>query len=150
MDNFEFEKLKKETRDFYKTIVKIYNPAFKAELVFNSNGLNHLCYYNDRSERPILIQKNKFIFFKDAVKILRVATTIQEYRRVACIKGGREKIIEWFSFWAIISFKRKIRIKIIVRRLGGEDGKFHFWSLMPYWNLRHKNRIIASGDMNDE
>jgi len=153
-DQEEFEKLKTKVHSDYKKIGNIYCPALKSKIVFNANGLYHLHYNSDRSERNKLVQRNKFSFFQSATEILRILTTIQEYRR-CIVKNNSETVLklnitEWFSFWAITSFKKQIRIKIIVRRVGGENGQYHFWSVMPYWSLRHKERMIGDLDLEHE
>lgn len=151
----EFEKLKILVNAAYKKIGYIYNPALKSRIVFNSNGIYHLYYNYKRSKRNKFVQYNKLRFFQTSVDVLKITTTIQEYRRIAFpIKDkkcfDKTSIIEWFAFWSIVSFKKQIRIKIIIRRVGGEDGQYHFWSVMPYWSLRHKERIIGSIDLENE
>ena len=154
MDNFnqeDFKKLKELINRECKMIGSIYSPALKSEITFNSNGITHLYYKRNRSGRDKRVQFNKLRFFKISVDVLKIATTIQEYRRIASpAKDGSISTMEWFAFWSIISFKKKIRIKVIVRRVGGNTGKYHFWSLMPYWTLRHKERNISSADIDDE
>lgn len=156
-DNEEFKKLKNEIENEYQSIGSIYSPALKAEIFFNSNGWHHLRYDQNRSERSKIIQKNKLIFFKDALRTLKKATTIQEYRRISSPIGDPDEkgfcktsTTEWFAFWAIISFIKKIRIRVIVRRVGEDDGVFHFWSVMPFWSLRRRNRVIGSIELEDE
>ena len=147
----EFEKLKATVKTEYKKIGSIYSPALKADIVFNSNGIYHLRYDNNRSERNKHVQNNKLRFFQTSVDVLKIATTIQEYRRVVISnETSKLSVIEWFAFWAIISFQKKTRIKIIIKRIGGEDGLYHFWSVMPYWTLRHKDRILGNRDLESE
>lgn len=148
----EFRLLKKNVEENYKKITSIDNPALKTKIFFNSNGLHHLKYDNNRSERSKIIQKNKFMFFNDAVIIIKKSSTIQEYRRsVSLLKETKElKMVEFFAFWAIINFTKKIRIKVVIRRIGGENGKFHFWSVMPFWQLDKNRRIISSKDIKNE
>lgn len=153
MNNFdkgEFEKLKNKVDAEYKNIGKIYSPALKSDVAFNSNGFHHLRYDNTRAERSKPAQLNKFRFFNDAVNNLKISTTIQEYRRITCSVGGKDSIVEWFAFWSIISFVKQIRIRVIIRRVGGEDGQYHFWSVMPFWSLQHKQRVIGSIELEDE
>ncbi len=153
MNNYkeeEFKKLKDKIHNQYLDIGKIYSPALNSNIFFNSNGWHHLRYDNSRSERKKVVQLNKFRFFGDALSILKKATTIQEYRRISAMAHNKESIIEWFAFLSIISFVKQIRIKVIIRRVGGLNGQYHFWSVMPFWSLRHKQRIIGSAELNDE
>ncbi len=98
-----------------------------------------------------------FFYFKDALNTIAKTTTIQEYRRNICPIGGpdkngfrKTKLIEWFAFVGIISFKNGIRIRTVVRRIGGDAGQFHFWSVMPFWNLSGGARIIGTKEIEDE
>jgi hypothetical protein len=156
-DREEFGRLKNDVALEYKKIISVYNPALKSEIFFNASGWHHLRYDGNRSERSKLAQKNKFIFFLEAVNVIKISTTIQEYRRntkpiePADSYNGRQMfIIEWFAFWAINSFTKQTRIKVIVRRLGGANGKYHFWSLMPFWSLQHGQRDVGSGNLENE
>ncbi|MDD3285484.1 MAG: hypothetical protein PHG95_02515 [Patescibacteria group bacterium] len=147
----EFNKLKIEVESRYKAIGSIFSPALEASIFFNANGWHHLRYDNNRSERSKAVQKNKLIFLNDALRVLRQATTIQEYRRTLLLDNNNNPhITEWFAFWAIVSFMRKIRIKIIIRRVGGNNSFYHFWSVMPYWSLRGREKLIASSKIEDE
>ncbi|MDD4901417.1 MAG: hypothetical protein PHS62_04965 [Patescibacteria group bacterium] len=153
----KFNELKNLTKLNYDKIGRIYSPALRANIVFNSDGFHHLRYDNSRSERSKKVQRNKFVYFNKAVEILKRSTTIQEYRRSICTVGSRDrsgfrktKIVEWFGFFAIISFSQRIRINVVVRRAGEENGQYHFWSVMPYWSLSNNIRIIGSKKMEDE
>ncbi len=152
----QFNKLKISTKETYDKIGSIYCPALRANIIFNSDGFHHLRYDCNRSERNKKVQRNKFIYFNNAVEILKKATTIQEYRRAIRPVGNvdkngfhKTKIVEWFGFFAIISVSKCIRINIVVKRIG-EDGKFHFWSVMPYWTLSNNKRVIGSKEIEDE
>jgi hypothetical protein len=152
----EFEKLKEKIELSYKGVGKIICPALKSEVVFNSDGFHHLRYDGHRSERDKRVQRNKFLCFDAAVEILKTTTTIQEYRRSICPIGKKDrsgfrktKIVEWFSFFAIISFSKCRRVKVVIRRIGENEGKYHFWSVMPFWNLSDGKRIIGSKEIED-
>lgn len=156
LDLQKFNDLKNRVQFEYRKIGKIFSPALKSDIWFTSNGFHHLRYDSTRSERSKKIQKNKFIYFIDALNILKKATTIQEYRRsiITIEKHDKSdfskiKIVEWFAFFSIVSFTKKIRIKVIVRRVGGELGQYHFWSVIPYWTLSNKNRIVSSKEIED-
>ncbi len=157
LDIEEFETLKKQIQAEYKKIGCLFSPALQANINFNSDGFYHLQYKNNRLERSILVQRNKFMCLNDAVKILKKSTTIQEYRRGMCTIGKtdiegfqKNKIVEWFGFFAIINFTKSIRVKVIIRRVGGEHGQYHFWSVMPFWKLSNGQRMAANKDMFDE
>jgi hypothetical protein len=141
----------------YDTIGIVYSPALKSDIVFNADGFHHLRYDGSRKERSKSAQTNKFRFFQDGVGVLKKSTTVQEYRRSICPVGKKDKsgfrktkTVEWFGFFAIISFSKQIRVKVIVRRLGGESGSYHFWSVMPFWTVTNNHRHVGSKDLVDQ
>jgi len=154
MSKSDFKKLKEETERKYKKIKAVDSPALKSSVIFNSNGFHHLRYDNSRKERDKKIQRNKFIFFDEAVKVIKKSTTIQEHRRQYVKdnnpdRGGlcKVKLVQWFAFFVIISFSKQIRIKVIVRKVG--EGQYHFWSVMPFWTLSNNVKVIGSKDIED-
>jgi hypothetical protein len=156
IDPEKFEKLKNLTEIEYKKVVSVYSPALKSEVVFNSDGFHHLRYDSSRAERSKKAQCIKFIYFNKAVEIIKLSTTIQEYRRGICPVGKpdksglrKTKTVEWFAFFSIISFTKRTRIRVVVRRVG-MDGQYHFWSVMPFWSLSNNQRIVGSKEIEDE
>ena len=137
-----FNQLRLEAESLYKSVGKLHCPALKSDVYFNSDGFHHLRYDQSRSERNKSEQKNKFLCLKSAISVIGCTTTIQEYRRVESLS----RITEWFAFFAITSFSKQTRIKAIVRRVGGV-GNFHFWSVMPFWNLTKDGRSVGSSDL---
>jgi hypothetical protein len=153
----EFKKLKDKTKDYYNSINKIYSPALKSKIVFNSDGFHHLRYDSNRSERNKKLQMGKFRCFNDAVNIIEKSNTIQEYRRSIISVGKRSKdgfsktkTVEWFSMLAIVNFSKKVRVNVIIRRIGENQGKFHFWSVIPFWTMSNNRRIIGKKDIEDK
>ena len=147
----KFNELKDLAKTNYESIGDVYCPALKSKVVFNADGFHHLRYDENRSERSKKEQYNKFIFLNNAVDVLKKTTTIQEYRRSICPIGKPDKsglrktnMVEWFGFFAIISCTKKLRINVVVRRIGGENGQYHFWSAMPFWRLTHRHREEGS------
>lgn len=37
----------------------------------------------------------------------------------------------------------------VIRKIG-DGGLYHFWSVMPYWTLSNKKRIVGSEKIMDE
>ena len=156
-DLAEYQKLRQRVESEYDKMGSVYCPALKSMIKFNADGKHHLRYDQYRAERSKKSQYTKFIYFPQAVDIIKKATTIQEYRRGFLKVGKSDKsgfrktsLIEWFAFWGIISFKKGIRIRTVVRRVGGNEGFYHFWSVMPFWNLSSGHRVIGSREIEDE
>lgn len=159
MENFDWEKfkeLKQKVELEYGSIDHIYSPALKAPIFFTAEGLHHLRYDSSRAERGKRAQRNKFLYFKSAIEIIKKSNTIQEYRRRLMPVGKpdksglrRTKWVEWFAFFVVTSFSKPTRIKVVVRRVG-VDGQYHFWSVMPFWTLHNNQRIVGSRDIEDQ
>ncbi|OGH65267.1 MAG: hypothetical protein A3J66_03880 [Candidatus Magasanikbacteria bacterium RIFCSPHIGHO2_02_FULL_47_14] len=153
----DFESLKILTETEYKKIKSVYCPALKNSVAFNSEGFHHLRYDGSRSERSKTVQRNKFLCLKKARDIVEKSTTVQEYRRSICKVGKAKKdgftktsLVEWFAFCAITSFTNQTRIKVVIRRIGGEDGSFHFWSVIPYWTMFNGHRVVGTTEIEDK
>ena len=152
----EYKQAKNRAEIFYDRVKKIYCPALKTDVRFTSVGFHHLRYDGSLKERKKDVQLAKFRFLKDATEVLEKSNTIQEYRRNIVPVGGRDKggfrktkMVEWFSLFAVTSFSKQYRIKVILRRIGGENGNYHFWSVIPFWTLTNGARHIGSKSIED-
>ena len=155
-----FKQLLQEARDYYSSVGKIYCSALKGDVVFNSDGFHHLRYNSSRSERSKPEQRNKLAYLKEAVEVLKRSSTIQDYRECyrplgTADKSGYRKMtkVEFFGFWAVLGdVKKKLRIRVVVRRVGGTQ--YHFWSDWPYWKGREINgqrvRFLSPESIEDE
>lgn len=156
----QFYKLMEKSKLFYQSVGEFFCPALQAKIKFNSDGFHHLRYDNTRAERAKQEQKNKMSFLKEAVGILKITTTTQEYRKTVQVIGKprqdgfrKTSFVEYFGFVAITNIAKGIRIKVIVRRVG--DGDHHFWSLMPKWRQERITdnqvaRLVSSKEIEDE
>jgi len=113
----------------------------------NSDGFHHL-RYSARRERNKDEQVLKFTLMPLGLRILRTATTLQEYRKLLSPVGEKSardgsvkmKMIEWWGFVAIF-VEQGIKVRVVARKVG--DGNIHFWSVMPYSHLkRGKNQKL--------
>lgn len=160
MEVVNFEKHKELAEAFYKQVGKVNCPALKAEVYFTSDGFHHLRYDNNRSERDKKVQLNKFKCLKFAIDILKQTTTLQEYRTFLQRVGKSDKsglyktaMAEYYGFAAIVGENRRVRVKVIVRKIG--NGNFQFWSVMPYWVVQDKPggvrvKYFGGRNMDDE
>jgi len=78
-DVSNYEKLKADTQSFYTTIGRVFSPAFGQEIHFPSEGFNHIVFKGNRSEREKSSQMLRFKLLPLAVKLVKLATTYQEY-----------------------------------------------------------------------
>lgn len=120
---------KNKARNVYFKIGAVKCPAFpKEKIIFNAKGFNHLFYKGDRSGRD---KKEIFVRIKLlplAVKLLKIATILQEEASyVGHFKNKRKE----FKFWVFEGVLEERRIKVVIRQIG--QGRKHFWSVIPAW-----------------
>jgi hypothetical protein len=155
MDDGYFEQKKEKARQIYDTQRTIHNPFFKQDIILNSDGFHHL-RYSARRERNKEEQVLKFTLLPLGLRILKTATTLQEYRKLLSPVGEKSardgsvkmKIVEWWGFVAIF-VEQEIKVRVVVRKVG--DGNIHFWSVMPYSHLkRGKQQKLFTEGLEDE
>ena len=117
-----------ESRDqahkLYRTFDKVKCPAFQNELVyFRSGGFNHLVYKRKKKLRNQKDQIVRFKLLKEAKLILENSVTFQEYEKRYGVQ-----------YWGFVGIVNKIRIKIVVRKIG--NGKKEFYSVIPGWFIK--------------
>jgi hypothetical protein len=79
----------------------------------------------------------RFKLISKAKKLLEISTTYQEFEETIqefSIKSHKKRIQKSKSvkYWGIIAIIDGYKIKVVVRKIG-EDGKLHFWSIVPDW-----------------
>jgi hypothetical protein len=145
----------KKASDLYASIVSVYDPYFKSQVIFNSDGFHHLRFSAGR-ERKKAEQLLKCMFIKHVPYVVRNAGTLQEHRKTMEVgerrrysKGERDMVfVEYWGFIAIIPDTNSIRIKVILRRSG--HGSIHFWSVMPYQKKGSETFLrVGSPDMTE-
>ncbi|MDD5251153.1 MAG: hypothetical protein PHT12_00795 [Patescibacteria group bacterium] len=155
--NPDFEQLRSDTEELYKGLGPMLCPALKEDVYFTSEGFNHL-RYKFRVPRTEAAQRRKFKVFPKAPEIIKVTTTIQEYRVGITRTGkpGRDGLCRTAQaqYWGFVHvFSNNVRVRAIVRKVG--NGQAHFWSVMPSWKeVESANgpmvRCVGGGDMEDE
>src|SRR5882724_656369 len=136
MEDAYYENKKETARRTYDAQRLIHSPFFNEDIVLNSDGFHHL-RYSARRERNKEEQVLKFTLLPLGLRIIKMATTVQEYRKllspvgVPAIRDGLTtmKLIQWWGFVAIF-VEQDIKVRAIVRKVG--EGNLHFWSVMPY------------------
>lgn len=146
-----FNKVKEETRILFDTQREIFSPYFQQNIVLNSDGFHHLQFSAER-EREKKEQLFKLRLVPLALKIIKKAGTIQEYRKGLTAFGPRYardgmvkmKSAEYFGLVAIVGEQKKILVKVVLRRVG--DGNITFWSVMLGTKMQNgKQRLFKEG-----
>ena len=126
-------------KEEYEATGSLYCPFFKTDIALTSDGFNHLLYKPNRLPRNSKEQNMKLSLLTRALQTLRVAGTVQEYRNVL-----KTKQIQYWAFHDVI-FRNKetFLIRVVVRQI--DNGKLHFWSVMPV--SRSENRRFYRNDI---
>jgi hypothetical protein len=157
-DISNYEKIKEDSKRFYDQIGKVICPAFGQEVIFTSEGFNHLVYKNDRRERDKNVQIMKFKLLPLAQKLVNLTTTYQEYEESLQefrIKKFKKVVQETkvIKYWGIIAILENRKFKVVIRKIG-DNGQFSFWSVIPAWITSQyrdiKFRSTMKGDPKDD
>jgi len=126
----------------------VYNPYFKSQVIFNSDGFHHL-QFSARRERNKKEQLLKFSLLPLAFVIIKNSGTLQEYRKGLTAVGKKSKDgltpmkeTEYWGFVAIVG-ENKIKIRVVAKRVG--DGNIIFWSVMPFSKLKGGQKLYTNG-----
>ena len=128
---------KSDAEEFYKSVGKVYCPYFQSNVIFSSEGFNHL-QFSGGIKRKNEEQLLKFSLLKLAPYVIKNSGTIQEYRKTMYAVGKQKPIdgsirMEVVEFWGLVAIcgekENQVRVKVILRRLA--YGELAFWSVMP-------------------
>jgi len=153
MDQKYFKERKRITKELYNSQKNVYNPYLNSKITFNSDGFHHL-QFSARRERCKKEQVLKFNLLPLAIKTIKKAGTLQEYRKqlITIGKKGKDgfsktKQVEYWGFIAIF-IKTQIKIRVILRKIG--DGKITFWSVMPDSKLKGGQKLYMNNIEDNE
>jgi len=144
-DISNYEKLRADAQKFYSDIRGVISPALNNYIHFNSEGFNHIIFKGSRKEREKSSQILRFKLLFLAVKLIKLSTTYQEFEETLKefeVKSHKKRILKTkpIRYWGVIAIIDGRKIKVIIRKIG-EDGKLHFWSVVPAW-VTNKYRDI--------
>ncbi len=136
-DISNYEKLRDDTQEKYRSIGRISCPAFKEPVHFSAEGFNHIIFKRARSERERSSQILRFKLLPLAVKLVRLTTTYQEVEHTLKeveVKRHKKRvrIPKTVTYWGIIAIIDGRKIKVILRKIG-DNGSLQFWSIVPAW-----------------
>ncbi|MCX6784191.1 MAG: hypothetical protein NT141_03990 [candidate division WWE3 bacterium] len=136
----------------YKETQQIYCPYLKTKISFSSDGFRHLVYKGGGKKRDEESQLMRFTLLEKAREVLSITTTLQEYQsesREMLVEEHEQKVskivtVVYFGFIAIIE---NWKFKVIVKQIG--KGRPFFWSVIPNWRTRNKERIMFKGNLEE-
>ncbi len=127
----EYEKTKKEAREIYNKIGRVWCPAISGHVSFESTGFRHLMW-KGRERRPYTQQVKRFSLIVSATEIIsnpksRVIKR-EEARYLPIKRDGVEVVIKTqVCFWAFHAKIESKNVRVIVRRIN--NGNKHFFSV---------------------
>jgi hypothetical protein len=128
-----YRRLLEKRRRWYKKIGKVYCPALKDYVIFNSKGFYHLRYSNN-SLRPIKVQMYKLGLLPLVIPVIKNANEIYKYNKIFIKKEDKE--VEYWELRMVVGLQRTLT-RVILRRRG--SGNITFYSVM-----KKKNKSIVS------
>lgn len=150
-ESFDF--IKSRGEELYKSFKPVKCPYFNDLVYFNWQGLRHLKFKGDRSERLPQDQRMRFKLLYLAPTLLKLTRTVQG----VCVRKGFERVRR-NSKTQIIAVERKyyefiavldgVRIRVIVKQV--DTGDLLFWSIIPYWSFDGADRVIAFGNSEED
>lgn len=152
----KFEKTKKGSIEFYKTIDKVKCPYFSESVSFNTKGIQHLKFKAWNKTRSTEDQYMRLRLLKYAPDIIKKSHTLQELCEKKSVERiqvnsrweNRVVVVTYYGFVAIVD---EIRIKIIVKET--EGGEKYFWSIIPCWKQDKSalnKKILHEGDLEND
>ena len=142
-DHHDLHEIIRQAKSAYCMQETIYCPFFEGPVALSADGFYHLTNKPNRQPRNVNEQKLKLRLLKKALRVIRKAGTVQEYRYNMekfgePAKDGFTKMkqVEYWAFHHIVGEKKQFLIRVITRRVG--DGKIHFWSVMPHGRIERQ------------
>ena len=150
LDLENFEEVRMGGEDLYKTLDEVYCPYFKSKISFNSQGLEHLKFKQQRKARSQQDQYMRFKLLHLAPVVLKASSTLQgiwetkNFERIR-IHSRTDTVLKIVTYYEFVAVVEKIRVKVIVKQI--EGGNMFFWSIIPYWGVdkNTKKRKLYSG-----
>jgi hypothetical protein len=70
MDTEAYEKLRKDSELYYRSLESVNSPALNIKIYFSASSFNHIIYKNARNERDKKTQMLRFKLLPLAVKLI--------------------------------------------------------------------------------
>lgn len=146
-DKKNFDLLREETEQFYKSISEVWCPYLHCTVRFTHGGWSHLFFKGNKHSRSTKEQCIRARLLKTAVSVLSMSHTVQgiEVKRIFVTKrvnGRKEKVVADTIYYEFIAVMNDWRTKVIVSKI--ENGTPIFWSVIPAWRTRDKNTVGVS------
>ena len=157
MDNIEqFQRVKQEAEDYYKTVNAVFCPYLKSKINFNAKGLDHIKMKSWNKSRLVSDQYLRLKFLKLVQEVLKNSGTLQEFHETKNFErikdtGRWQSIMKPIVYYGFVAILNNVKIKIIVKRV--EGGQPYFWSVIPFWKTQRDEifqkikKVFHEGDL---
>jgi len=157
MDNIEqFQRVKQEAEDYYKTVNAVFCPYLKSKINFNAKGLDHIKMKSWNKSRLVSDQYLRLKFLKLVQEVLKNSGTLQEFHETKNFErikdtGRWQSIMKPVVYYGFVAILNNVKIKIIVKRV--EGGQPYFWSVIPFWKTQRDEifqkmkKVFHEGDL---
>jgi hypothetical protein len=146
----QFNKVKSQNEDLYKSIGEVYCPYFKEKISFNAQGLEHIKFKRRDRARPEQDQYMRFKLLFLVPEILKLSHTLQgilktkKFERVR-VHNRTDNVLKLVNYYEFIAVIKRNRVRIIIKQI--DEGQKFFWSIIPFWGMNKDtmNRILHDG-----
>ena len=157
MDNIEqFQRVKQEAEDYYKTVNAVFCPYLKSKINFNAKGLDHIKMKSWNKSRLVSAQSLRLKFLILVQEVLKNSGTLQEFHETKNFErikdtGRWQSIMKPVVYYGFVAILNNVKIKIIVKRV--EGGQPYFWSVIPFWKTQRDEifqkikKVFHEGDL---
>jgi len=118
---FYYEKKKKEAKEIYSKIGRVWCPALNDNIFFNDIGFRHFTWKGNDRKRSHIQQVKRFILIPRAREIVS-DPLLSIFSKREKIRKGR-----YIRFWAFRMNARGKYIRVVIRQIN--DGNKHFLSI---------------------
>ena len=145
-----FKDTKVKVEKYYKGIGQVYCPYFGEEIRFGPEGLEHLKFKGRKRARPTRVQQTRMKVLLLAPQVLKLSHTLQGVQKKMSLERQKinsrwEKVARQVIYYEFIAVLGGFRMRVIVKGVVGR--KKQFWSVIPYWKVGQKHRILHSSQL---
>lgn len=151
----QFQKMKDESENYYKSLEDVYCPYFQEQVTFNAKGLEHLKFKNKNHARSRHDQYMRLKLIHLAPEVLKLSRTVQGISRKKVFELTRrnqrnESILVEAVYYEFVAVLREVRVRIVVKKTGAAP--LYFWSIIPHWKMDKNNgkRKLHSGNPEED
>lgn len=143
-----FVVIKQQGEELYKSFTPVKCPYFNDFVYFTAEGLGHLKYKYRNRERLPQDQYTRFKLLYIVPTVLRLSRTVQGIMQLntteRVLRNNKHcSLILPATFYEFVAVIDQVRLRVVIKQV--EQGKYMFWSIIPYW----KKSVQGERQMHD-